>query len=171
VQRSVYFRARLRIWAVTESTSLGPLTAPLVCCSASPQRRQLVQASNGVSLWTESYDRQLTSVFATQENIAQAVTVALKVPLGLHESESLVRSRTKDEAMITCGPRCSGEPLSEAAALLKHVIARDPDFALARALPGDALSFVPRYTKDADKGDSCRVGPGNFTPSRSQIRT
>jgi TolB-like protein len=49
---------------------------------------KLVQASNGVSLWTESYDRQLTSVFATQEDIAQAITVALKVPLGLHESDS-----------------------------------------------------------------------------------
>ena len=55
--------------------------------------------SKGVSLWTKNYDRQLTSVFAAQEDIAQAITGALKVPLGLQEGESLVRSRTKDGAV------------------------------------------------------------------------
>jgi hypothetical protein len=31
---------------------------------------QLVQAENGANVWTESYDRELTSIFRTQEDIS-----------------------------------------------------------------------------------------------------
>jgi TolB-like protein len=57
---------------------------------------QLVQAENGVSIWTDSYDRELTSVFATQEDIAQAIAGALRVPLGLRPGGTLVSNRTSD---------------------------------------------------------------------------
>jgi TolB-like protein len=55
---------------------------------------QLVEADNGVQLWSENYDRQLTDIFATQEDIAQAIAGALRVPLGLKLGVSLVPSRT-----------------------------------------------------------------------------
>ena len=57
---------------------------------------QLVQADNGVNVWAESYDRELTDMFATQEDIAKAIAGALRVPLGLQQGETLVRNRTKD---------------------------------------------------------------------------
>ncbi len=43
---------------------------------------QLIQAENGVHVWTESYNRELTGVFAIQEDIAAAIAGALKMPLG-----------------------------------------------------------------------------------------
>jgi TolB-like protein len=42
---------------------------------------QLVDARNGSHLWSQRYDRELTDVFAVQDDIAQAITSTLKVTL------------------------------------------------------------------------------------------
>jgi len=42
---------------------------------------QLVNASDGYHLWSETYDRTLTDVFAVQDDIARAVVDALKLKL------------------------------------------------------------------------------------------
>lgn len=42
---------------------------------------QLVDAAGGHHVWSETYDRQLTDVFAVQEEIARAVVAALRVRL------------------------------------------------------------------------------------------
>lgn len=42
---------------------------------------QLVNVADGYHLWSESYDRQMTSIFAVQGDIAGAVTRALQVKL------------------------------------------------------------------------------------------
>jgi len=42
---------------------------------------QLVNASNGYHLWSETYDRKLTDVFAVQDEIARAVVAALRIKL------------------------------------------------------------------------------------------
>ena len=42
---------------------------------------QLINAADGYHLWSESYDRKLTDVFAVQDEIAQAVVTALKLKL------------------------------------------------------------------------------------------
>src|SRR6266478_7144568 len=42
---------------------------------------QLINAADGYHLWSESYDRKLTDVFAVQDEIARSVVSALKVHL------------------------------------------------------------------------------------------
>ena len=42
---------------------------------------QLIKAADGFYLWSETYDREMNDIFAVQEEIAQAVTEALKVRL------------------------------------------------------------------------------------------
>src|SRR5579863_8335292 len=42
---------------------------------------QLIHAADGSHLWSERYDRELTDVFAIQDEIAQAIVGALKVTL------------------------------------------------------------------------------------------
>jgi len=42
---------------------------------------QLIEAENGSHLWSERYDRDMTDVFAIQDEIAQAISEALKVRL------------------------------------------------------------------------------------------
>jgi serine/threonine-protein kinase len=42
---------------------------------------QLIHAADGTQLWSQRYDRELTDVFAVQDEIAAAITGALKVKL------------------------------------------------------------------------------------------
>jgi tetratricopeptide (TPR) repeat protein len=117
---------------------------------------QLVQADNGVSLWTESYDRQLTSVFATQEDIAQAIAGALRVPLGLGQGENLVAFRTGDlesyQQYLRARARYRALSAAETIAILEPVVARDPGFAPAWALLARAYSGVRGFDTGARAG-------------------
>ena len=49
---------------------------------------ELIQASDGYQIWSESYDRQLTDVFAVQDELAHAIAHALSVRLGAGSSHT-----------------------------------------------------------------------------------
>ena len=51
---------------------------------------QLIKTDDGFRLWSESYDREMTDIFAVQEEIAKAVVDALKVELGVVAGSTLV---------------------------------------------------------------------------------
>src|SRR6185295_11872896 len=57
---------------------------------------QLIKADDGTHIWADDYDRQLTDIFAIQEDIARAITASLRMPLGLKPGENLVNNRTID---------------------------------------------------------------------------
>jgi TolB-like protein/Flp pilus assembly protein TadD len=126
---------------------------------------QLIRADNGTHLWTESYNRELKGVFAMQEEIATAIASALRVPLGLKDGQSLVSNRTTDtdsyqdylraNALVrTRGPLEPGGPLSAAAKLLEQVVARDPNYAPAWGLLGQAYSLAPIFTAASANGST-----------------
>jgi tetratricopeptide (TPR) repeat protein len=105
-----------------------------------------------VQLWSENYDRNLTDIFAIQEEIAQAIAASLRVPLGLQHGESLVHSRTKSDANYEDYLRAKAlfrargyNRLVEASKLLEQVVAREPDYAPAWALLGLDDFFIPVF--------------------------
>src|SRR2546430_12598160 len=120
---------------------------------------ELVQADNGLQVWSENYDRELTDVFAIQEDIAKAIAMSLRMPLGLKPGENLVNSRTKDESLHEEYLRATAlvrtrtqnvvargqglEQLTEAIGRLDQVVARDPEFAPAWARQGLAYASIP----------------------------
>ena len=57
---------------------------------------QLVRSNDGVQLWSQSYERDLTDIFAVQEEIATSIIGSLRVPLGLSQNENLVNNRSID---------------------------------------------------------------------------
>jgi TolB-like protein len=59
---------------------------------------QLIQASDGFHLWTETYDRELTDVFEVQEEIADAIATALLGRLGLEHGADFSVARTDIKA-------------------------------------------------------------------------
>jgi adenylate cyclase len=120
---------------------------------------QLIKAEDGTHVWTENYDRELKGVFAVQEEIASAIAGALRMPLGLKPGENLVNNRSiepesyqqylRAKALV----RARGQkPLSDAAALLEQVVARDPNFAPAWAQLGLAYGLTPNYDPAWDSG-------------------
>src|SRR5262249_48442992 len=55
---------------------------------------QLVNASDGIQLWTRTFDRELKDIFTVQEEIARAVADSLKVTL--LGSDSAPRNASKN---------------------------------------------------------------------------
>ena len=49
---------------------------------------QLINAEDGYHLWSERYDRELTDVFAVQDEISAAITEALQVALSGQPAEA-----------------------------------------------------------------------------------
>jgi TolB-like protein/DNA-binding SARP family transcriptional activator/cytochrome c-type biogenesis protein CcmH/NrfG len=102
---------------------------------------QLIRADDGTRIWSDDYDRQLTDIFAIQEEIARAVASSLSVPLGLQPGQSLFPSRDIDSQSYEqylaarATMRSRGSPASRVAAVesLEQVVARHPGFAPAMA--------------------------------------
>jgi len=101
---------------------------------------QLIKADDGTHVWTETYDRQLTDIFAVQEEIGRSIATALRMPLGLQPGQSLFPSRDIDsqsyeQYLAVRATRRSGNQnaASRAAAVesLEQVVARHPRFAPA----------------------------------------
>jgi TolB-like protein len=128
---------------------------------------QLIKADDGTHIWAEDYDRQLTDIFAIQEDIARAITTSLRMPLGLKPGGNLVNNRSIDpeahqqylRARALIQGRLTGRlrALKDAIALLEQVVARNPDFAPAWALLASARANLPNYTATASVDEMRRV--------------
>jgi len=103
---------------------------------------QLIQVDNGFHLWSESYDRELTDVFAIQDEIANAILVQLKAQLVGEQEPVVAATRTNSEAYdlyLLAKQRMyerSRLPLEAAADMLDKAIALDPEYAPAYAQRG-----------------------------------
>ncbi len=151
--------------AIGEALSASHLLEGSVRKSGSRVRitAQLIRADDGTHLWTENYDRELTDIFATQDDIAQAIAGALRIPLGLKAGETLVAGRTADpelhqqylRAKALWRARASVRDLlsdiHQVIAISEQVVARDPGYGpawalLAQAYAGEPSASGPQYT-------------------------
>ena len=123
---------------------------------------QLIRAADGVDLWSESYERQLTDVFKVQQEIATAVVKGLQAKL---LPASLVASdgpRNFDAYSLYLrgqyfARRASDADVDQGIAILKQAIALEPDFAPAHAELGNAYMFVSTFgSGDPSILESCR---------------
>jgi TolB-like protein/DNA-binding winged helix-turn-helix (wHTH) protein len=115
---------------------------------------QLIRADNGAHLWADSYDRKLRGIFAVQEDIATAIAAALRVPLGLKQGESLVYNSTIDagtyEEYLRAVALIRARKTDDAIAVLKAVLAREPNYAPAWALLGEAYILPSSFARVED---------------------
>jgi adenylate cyclase len=96
---------------------------------------QLIDATSGFHLWSESYDRELSDILALQSEISQQILVALKVELRDAAVERVVRRSSRDLK--------AQDTNLEARYLYERAIEQDPDFALAYAVAG--LTYNVEY--------------------------
>jgi TolB-like protein/Tfp pilus assembly protein PilF len=113
---------------------------------------QLVNAEDGYQLWSQVYDRELTDVFAVQEEIARAIVQALRVELGVARSAALSKAPTRDLEAYDLYLRGrfawnnrSAAALPQAVRYLQQAVARDSGFARAWAALADAYVLVVPY--------------------------
>jgi TolB-like protein/DNA-binding SARP family transcriptional activator len=124
---------------------------------------QLIQADNGLHIWTATYDRNLTDIFAIQEEIARAIAASLRTPLGIRQGENLVSSRAIDpdsyqeylRAKGLVSLRARGVP--QAIEILEPLVARNPDYAPAWALLASAYGLTPNFARNRPLAEMRRV--------------
>ena len=63
---------------------------------------QLIDATNGVHLWADRYDRDLTDIFAVQDDVTRRIVDALKVTLSPAEKARLADSGTPNIEAYDC---------------------------------------------------------------------
>src|SRR5208283_1996911 len=95
---------------------------------------QLINIADGYHLWSERYDRELTDMFAVQDEIAQAIAAKLQVTFAKPADDRAARPTTTDvEAYELCAKgraltwRRGGAILS-AVACFERAIALDPNY-------------------------------------------
>jgi len=107
---------------------------------------QLINAATGTHLWAERYDRDLTDIFAVQDDITSRVVAAIEPALSRAESQRVIAKRPEHMGAwdycqrgfwhVNKGTRADG---ITAQGLFKQALALDPNLAeahlgLARAL-------------------------------------
>ena len=112
---------------------------------------QLINVSGGYHLWSERYDRQMTDVFAIQDEIAKAIADRLQVTLGDGGAGTLVTPPTANldayhgylKGRYHWTQRGLG--LKKALEYFSQALALDPDYALAHAGLADACTLLAQY--------------------------
>ncbi|MBI3872569.1 MAG: protein kinase [candidate division Zixibacteria bacterium] len=105
---------------------------------------QLINVADGFHLWSERYDREMSDVFAVQDEIAQRIVTALKVKLISRDVERLVEPATENleayhlylQGRYQWNKRTQ-EGFAKAVAFLRQAITVDPGYALAHAALAD----------------------------------
>ncbi len=125
---------------------------------------QLIQASDGTHLWSETYDGDLEDVFELQESIARAITDELKVVLQGEQQQRLVPvATTSPEAYAlflkatSTFDRRDGPHMLEAVQQLERAIALDPNYARAHSRLAAVHVILPTYTGGAMADARTRV--------------
>ncbi|MGH7638333.1 MAG: BTAD domain-containing putative transcriptional regulator, partial [Gemmatimonadaceae bacterium] len=107
---------------------------------------QLIDANTGYHIWSEDYDRELSDVFAVQEEIARAIAGALELRLAGRSATPDARHRPGLEAYdlylrgLYLRNTLSADGLAQAAAYFDRAIRMEPRFALAYAAKSSVIA-------------------------------
>ena len=107
---------------------------------------QLIRVSDGFHLWSETYERELTDVFAIQDEIVREISKNLQVRLGVGGGTGRAEAQSVDprayeqylRGLTLWGDRDRGKPGERRNTLSAFLLATelDPDFADAWAMIG-----------------------------------
>jgi len=107
---------------------------------------QLIDALTGNHIWAERYDRDLSDIFALQDEITETLVAALQVEVGEFESERARRKRPENLDAWECYQRgmwhlwqINAEDMAEARRFFQLASDQDPNFAQAFAALGFTL--------------------------------
>jgi TolB-like protein/class 3 adenylate cyclase/cytochrome c-type biogenesis protein CcmH/NrfG len=113
---------------------------------------QLIDATSGQHVWAETYDRELTDVFAVQDEISSAIAASLVGDL--QRAEQVRAERPAPDNLEAWGLVQRAIPLiyhftredsAEARTLLERAIAIDPQSAVARAVLAETLFWAVTF--------------------------
>jgi TolB-like protein len=114
---------------------------------------ELINAADGIELWTRTFDRELKDIFAVQEEIAAAVASSLKVTLLGSDERSSAKPATKNAEAHNAYllghyhfQRRNLEDYRKAVGYFDEAIRLDPQYALAYAERSEAWTMIGDLT-------------------------
>jgi TolB-like protein/lipoprotein NlpI len=146
---------------------------------------ELINAADGMELWSRTFDRQLKDIFAVQAEIAQAVAASLELTLLGNKDTTVTNASTQSVEAHNAYlqghfyfARRNVEDYRKAISFFDQAIRLDPDYALAYAERSEAWTFIgdlrteqkkeawAAARKDAEK--AVAVGP-NFAEAHAAL--
>jgi TolB-like protein len=121
---------------------------------------QLIDAKSDSHLWSESYDRELDDIFTVQEEIAGAISDALKLRLELVTEQPVLPTVIKAASTNAYDAYLRGrelihrrdrDSLMEAIRYLEHAVRLDESFAPAHAQLAIALTLTAPTVEEASR--------------------
>ena len=109
---------------------------------------ELVNAADGIQLWTRTFDRELKDIFAVQQEIARAVAESLKVTLlgSKDKSAQMATNNVEAHNAYLQGhfhfQRRNLEDYRKAIGYFDQAIQLDPNYALAYAERSEAWTLI-----------------------------
>ena len=126
---------------------------------------KLIRVQDGYNQWSETYDGDLSDVFALQERIAQAIASKLQLTLSGTQAQRLVDTGTSNPDAYQLYLRASstfdrrdGAHMLDAVRQLQEAVALDPNYARAYSRLAALHSILPTYA------------PGHFADREEQVR-
>jgi adenylate cyclase len=122
---------------------------------------QLIDATNGAHLWADRYDRDLTDIFAVQDDVTRRIVDALKVTLSPAEKARLADSGTpnidaydcylRGRELLALNPK-NRERFEHSTKLFMRALELDPGYSQAYASLSLAynLDYQNRWSDDPD---------------------
>src|SRR5437764_916709 len=112
---------------------------------------ELINAADGIELWTRTFDRELKDIFAVQAEIATAVAESLKVTLlGPKNSQNAATKSVEAHNSYLQGrfyfQRRNLDDYRKAVTCYDHAIQSDPDYALPYAERSEAWTLIGDLT-------------------------
>ena len=114
---------------------------------------QLTSTRDGLSLWSDSYERTTNDIFAVQEDIARSIASALEVRLAQKDGPAKLSSGTQNVTAYDAYLRgryfwnARGvDNLRRAITHFNNAIESDPSFARAHAARAMVYALLPQYT-------------------------
>ncbi|GMR14761.1 MAG: hypothetical protein BMS9Abin30_0368 [Gammaproteobacteria bacterium] len=122
---------------------------------------QLIDAATDRHLWSETYDRDLTDIFAIQDEIANAIVGALKSELGLLKSATTIVVKADTENLDAYqlylearGLFMARKNIGRSIELFNKAIELDPNFARAWEGLGAMLSVAEGWGASGENFDA-----------------
>jgi adenylate cyclase len=113
---------------------------------------QLIQASDGNHLWSDTYDREMQDIFAVRSDVAQQVVQALQVKLGVEATRALTQKPTENLKAFqyymqgrASTQRRTREDLLKAVRYCEKALEEDRNYTLAYAGLADAYGILGVY--------------------------
>ncbi|MBX5106555.1 tetratricopeptide repeat protein [Rhizobium lentis] len=121
---------------------------------------QLIDATTGGHQWAERFDRDLSDIFAVQDDVTQQIVGALELKLGTGDQQRLATEQTQNLEAYDCFLRgreqmwrLTREQNIQSRHLLQRAIDLDPKFAPAHAFLAVAhgLAYVNEWSESPSK--------------------